>query len=338
MMRAGSAHKAPKVLTAILIASFTFISSCDEKEKIVYVPMEDSACPPSAPRGVYAVNLDGAVQICWYPNPEDDIVGYDIWKNEDLYGTYEWIGTVDAESPDPYEYCFEYDDLTNGEKLFYAVSAYNQDDILSDLSYEDVSATPRPEGLLRLYDAAADPDSCGYDFTNFESEAQDCTLPSTDIWFDTTGAVNLFRVASPSVKIQDYGFTSYEWPEGLDVINTAPVDGWSVTGTAEVLDGHCYMLRLGEADGFHYVKLWVLAVADGHTDFWWAYQTDPGNTDLMQAGDGEEETYGKQISGHDKAGGIKIMNGFPKGRQVPPTQSSGKQDDDSILQRQNTLP
>ena len=90
MMRAGSAHKASQVLTTILIVSFAFISSCEEEQ--VVVPVEVPAdCLPSAPRNVYAVNLDGYVQICWYPNPEDDIVGYDIWKNEDLYGTYEWI-------------------------------------------------------------------------------------------------------------------------------------------------------------------------------------------------------------------------------------------------------
>ena len=140
------------------------------------------------------------------------------------------------------------------------------------------------------------------------------------------------------MKIQDYGFTSYEWPEGLDVINTAPLDGWSVTGTAEVLAGHCYMLRLGEADGFHYVKLWVLTVAGGYTDFWWAYQTDPNNTDLLESADGGQAASGTITSGPDKTGGLKIMNGFPKGRQVPPTQSSGKQDEYSILQRQNTLP
>jgi len=340
MMRAGRAHKTAIVLTAFLIASFAFISSCDQEEQIVYVPREVPAdCPPSAPRGVYAVNLDGAVQICWYPNPEEDIAGYGVYWNDALEGTYEWIEDVLVEDPKPYEYCFVYDIPSNGEKFYYAVTAFYADYTESDLSYEEVSATPRPEGFLRLYDAAVHADSCGYDFTTFNSIAQDCSLPSTDIAFDTTGTVSLFTVTSPRVMIQDYGFTSYDWPTGLDAINTAPVDGWSVSGSAEVIEGHCYILRLGEADGFHYVKLWVHTVAGGYTDFWWAYQTDNDNRDLMPGpADDEEDANIMLTSGSGETGGIKKIKGFPNGRQVPPTNGSGVQDDDRILQRQNTLP
>ena len=341
MMRTGRAHKVSIVLTSVLIASIAFISSCDQEEQIVYVPREVPAdCPPSAPRGVYAVNLDGAVQICWYPNPEEDIAGYGVYRNDGSDDIYNWIEDVLVEDPEPYEYCYVYDVPSNGEKLYYAVTAFYADYTESDLSYEDVSATPRPEGFLRLYDVAVHSDSCGYDFTSFNSIAQDCSLPSTDIVFDTTGAVNLFMVTTPRVMIQDYGFTSYEWPTGLDAINTAPVDGWSVSGSAEVIEGHCYILRLGEADGLHYVKLWVYEVADGYADFWWAYQTDHDNTDLMPpplAG-GDEDANIIPASGSRETGGKKKIKGFPRGRQVPPTNSSGVQGDDRILQRQNTLP
>ncbi len=329
MMRAGSAHKASQVLTAILIAGFLFISSCSTEEQIVYVPMEVPAdCPPSAPRGVYAINLDGYVQIRWIPNPEDDIAGYDIWKNDELYGTYEWVDYVLVEDPEPFEYYFEHD-TPNGQKSYYAVSAYDVNDNMSELSYEDVSATPRPEGFLTLYDESVEADSCGYDFSSQSNIAQDCSLPTTDIMFDTTGGVNRFVVNMPIVMIQDYGYTS-----SFDDINIAPESGWSDAGLAEVIDNHCYIIRIGESDGLHYVKLWVHTIGGGYVDFWWAYQTDPGNTDLMESAGTDELT-----SGPAETGGIKVMNGFPKGRQVPPTlTSSGKQDDDRILQRQNTLP
>ena len=342
MMRAGRAHKASTVLAAILIASFAFISSCGENEVTRVVPAD---CPPSAPRGVYAVNLDGYVQIWWYPNPEDDIVGYDIWKNDELYGTYEWIGEVDAEDPDPYEYHFDYGDFiasgepVNGEKFYYAVSAYDQGDNISELSYEEVSATPRPEGLMGM---APKPDSCGYNIISQSSIPQDCSLPSTDIVFDTSGAVSKFIVAMPRVMIQDYGFTEYDIYEelyGFDAVNYAPIDGWSVAGAAEIIEGHCYILRLGEVDGIHYVKIWVTIATDSYTEFWWAYQTDPNNRDLMPGPAGDEEDANITLtSGSEETGGIKIMNGFPEGRQVPPTNRSGVQDDDRILQRQNTLP
>ena len=339
MMRAGKGHMASKVLTAILIASFVFISSCTQ-EKIVEVLVEVPAdCPPSAPRGIYAVNLDGEVEIRWYPNPEDDIEGYDIWALDTPYGNYEYIGTVwvdEFEDPNPYEYYFVYQAPSNGEQLYYAVSAFDEADNISDLSYEIVSATPRPEGLMVL---AAKPDSCGYDFSTLSSVPQYCTNPSTDIMFDTMGGVNIFSVAIPRVDIQDYGFTDYEFPYGLDAVNYAPIDGWSDAGSVEVIAGHCYMLRLGEADGNHYVKLWVSIVADGYVDLYWAYQTDPFNRDLMPGPAGDENGSNSTLtSGSNDTGGIKIMNGFPKGRQVPPTKRSGKQDDDRILQRQNTLP
>ncbi len=337
MMRAGRANKTTIVLAAILIASFAFISSCAQEEQIVYVPREVPAdCPPSAPRGVYAVNLDGYVQIRWYPNPEDDIVGYDIWKHDEPYGNYSYIGTVYAEdlcSYDDDEYCFDYYPL-HGNQYYYAVAAYDEADNLSDLSYEVISATPRPEGFLRLYDAALDPDSCGYDFSSLSNIAQDCSLPSTDIVFDTTGAVNLFTVTMPRVMIQDYGYKY-----SFDDVYLAPELGWSSNGSVEVIESHCYILRLGEADGSHYVKLWVYTVADSCADFWWAYQTDPDNRDLMPGpADDEEDANIMLISGFGETGGIKKMNGFPKGRRVPPTNRSGKQDDDRILQRQNTLP
>jgi hypothetical protein len=54
--------------------------------------------------------------------------------------------------------------------------------------------------------------------------------------------------------------------------------------------------------------------------------------------DDEEDANIMLTSGSGETGGIKKIKGFPRGRQVPPTNSSGVQGDDRILQRQNTLP
>jgi hypothetical protein len=333
-MEKGRVHKASQVFTAVLIALFLFISSCEE-EKIVEVPVEVPAdCPPSAPRGVYAVNLDGYVQICWAPNPENNIAGYGVWVSDEPYGEYEWIEDVPSEETEPWEYCFEYGDEivpgepANGEQFYYAVTAFDFEYNESELSYEVVSATPRYEGFMRLYDAAVQSDSCGYDFSTLSSIAQDCTLPSSDIVFDTTGGVNRFTVRMPAVMIQDYGYTSW-----FDDINTAPVTGWSLAGAAEAIESHCYILRIGESGGEHYVKLWVESVGSGMVGFWWAYQSTPGITDLMPGQPGGETL----ASGSEGAGAIKTKV-FPIGRQVPPTTISGRQEDDRVLQRQNTLP
>ncbi len=320
-MRAGITHNASKILTAILIASFAFVASCEE-EKIVYVPREVPAdCPPSAPRGVYAVNLDGFISICWYPNPEDDIEGYDVWKSDELYGEYDYIGTVYSEDTDPYEYCFDHSTQV-GVQYWYAVSAFDSDQNESDLSYEEVTATPRPEGLLTLYDSSVHQDSCGYDFSTQSNIADSCTADDIDIVFDSSDGTSRFITDMPGVMIQDYGYTY-----GFDDINWAPTDGWSPSGESEVIAEHTYILRIGESDGIHYVKLWVLDVNASRAIFWWAYQTDPGNRDLMPGTTGGADEGGTGIvSGSVKTGGIKLKTGFPNGRRVPPTRSSGNKD------------
>jgi hypothetical protein len=122
--------------------------------------------------------------------------------------------------------------------------------------------------------------------------------------------------------IQDYGYVS-----GFDDINYAPIEGFSPTGEVEVIENHVYMLRIGEADGDHYVKLWIYSVegptAPQRVEFWWAYQTDPYNRDLMPGleadGSGDDAT----IPADGANAGVKWMEGVPNGRRVPPTSRSG---------------
>lgn len=305
-------NRAPYVFAAILIASFTFVSSCEREERIVYVPREVPAdCPPSAPRGVYAVNLEGYVLICWYPNPEEDVLGYDIWKNNEFFGTYDWIGEVDREVPDPDQYCFDHDTPFN-QQFYYAVSAYDVNNNMSELSYEVVTATPRPEGFVRLDSRTMEPASSGYDFSSFSDTPQPWDAAGTDIWFEG-GAANMFRTAMPRVMIQDYGYTP-----GFDDINRAPSEGFSPSGSVEAIQYHCYILRLGEADGVHYAKIWISSVDTTATEFWWAYQTDPENRDLSpgpDAGDAGGTPAAIDFPGLPAAVGAACIEDVPNGRR-----------------------
>ena len=92
-------HTVSRLVAAVSILMLILLS-CGEKEKVVEVEVP-SDCPPSAPRGLIAYNLDGYVELCWYPNPEDDIDGYDVYYGEEAYGDYYYIGTVWAVYPDP---------------------------------------------------------------------------------------------------------------------------------------------------------------------------------------------------------------------------------------------
>ncbi|HSG28768.1 MAG TPA: hypothetical protein VLA34_09830, partial [Candidatus Krumholzibacterium sp.] len=325
-MESKAAHKVTRILAAILIAQLMLIS-CGEKETIVEVPVEVPAdCPPSPPRDVYAVNLDGFVSICFSPNPEEDVRYYDIYRSAELDGEYTRIAYIEDNYPDddPWEYCYD-DEVPNyGQQFFYSVVAVdegeNESTDLSDGYLTDiVSATPRHEGNVTLSDTSAAPASSGYDFSNLNDITQRYDDADTDIYFTVDGSARLVT-DMPEVQIQDYGFVSLE-AYGFDVLNYAPADGWSPSGTAEAIEGHVYFLRLGEVDGAHYVKLWLADVTATSVTFLWAYQTDPDNRDLAPGPEGTDGSI-TGTTGDDASrfyDGVLKIKRVLKGRQVPPT-------------------
>jgi hypothetical protein len=263
-----------KVLTVLSVIALLLISCGERKEKIVEVPVETS-CPPAAPTGVFATNLEGYVEICWLPNHESDIAGYDVYRSSSLYGDYTFIGTVDRATPNPALYCFDDTETSNGVQHFYAVLAYDTGNLESDLSYEDVSGTPRPEGEITLDDYHTTPLRSGIDLSSLSNSPQSYTLPTTDVYYGTSGTTYLLISNRTDVDIQDYGYVGF-----FDGINYAPIDGWSPTRTAEAIEGHMYILRLHELDGFHYAKMYVKEAQIGFVTADWAYQTAAGNRDL----------------------------------------------------------
>lgn len=309
-----------KMNTVILVVSVLVLMllSCGEEEKIVEVPVETD-CPPSAPRGVYAYNMDGYVSLCWYPNPEDDIAGYDVYYGEAEYGDYYYIGTIWAMIPDPYEYCFN-DTTSNGSQYFYAVAAFDEAGNESDLSYEIVSGTPRPEGILTLYEYTYLPDESGYDFYPLGNTPQRFDLATTDIYFAADNNVHTLAAYRAGVDIQDYGYVG-----DFYVINYAPDQGWSPTRSAEAIFGHCYILRLDHTpSGYHYAKLYVTEVTDDFVTFRWAYQTDPGNPDLAPApgeSDDDRDIVRSVVQGRGEK--VKVKTRFRVGRQFPPSFGEG---------------
>ncbi len=261
-------------LFAIVSVMTLMMISCGEKEKIVEV-----AGPPSPPRGVYAVNLDGKVEICWIPNYyESNIASYAVYRGTSLTGDFAFIGEVPAQSGEqPAQYCFDDLDTENGVHYWYGVAAVNGRGRSSDLIIEEiVSGTPRPEGLLTLQDALVQPLTSGFDFyPGLISTAQPYDAPTTDIYFGHAGGTPMIIARRVGVEIQDYGYAG-----NFDAIGLAPENGWAPSRTAEAIVDHMYFLQLVEADGVHYAKLFVTAVTASSVTFYWAFQTDPGNPDL----------------------------------------------------------
>jgi hypothetical protein len=270
----GVDMKMNRIMAMISIMMLIMIS-CGEKEKIVEVAVPVN-CVPSTPRGVYAINFNGTVQICWVANYETDLAGYSVYRSSNGE-QFDFLGNVIADNPSATEYCYEDLETDNGIQYYYAVSAYDNGGLESEIIIEEVvSGTPRPEGLqLSLYDAADLPYQSGFDFyPGLSNTVQLYTLETTDLFFGVVGGVSMLIARRIGVEIQDYGYAS-----NIDAVNYAPSAGWSASRTAEAIAKHMYILRLLEDDGYHYAKVYVTAVA-GSVTLDWAFQTDPGNPDL----------------------------------------------------------
>jgi len=252
-----------------LVSAAALIGGCNEDNSTA--PRD--LTPPAAPRGVYSVTGDHTVWLHWYGNTEGDVAGYHIYQGECASGPscpYTLIGSTTGST-------FEVDNLQNGVTRYYAVAAYDAAGNESDLSYEDVHDTPRPEGWDQLISNYLDqPAVSGWDFSSFTLRPN--TDAATDMYFGYDGSVYMMFVPDLSTDIQDAG-----WASTLDAIDIAPTQGWSPTGAVELIVGHCYVVWTRDD---HYAKFRVTQITPpgpstpARVQFDWAYQVDPGNVEL----------------------------------------------------------
>jgi hypothetical protein len=132
-------------------------------------PRRDST-PPSAPRNVFSVTGDRQVWLYWDPNPESDVVSYRVYEGPCDSGPscpYRHIATTSGRS-------IEINGLANGVTRYFAVAAVDRAGNESDLSYDSVFDTPRPEGFnLQIQSVENNPDFSGYDFSRYRVVAFD---------------------------------------------------------------------------------------------------------------------------------------------------------------------
>lgn len=231
--------------------------------------------PPAAPRGLYSVTGDHQVYLFWLANTEGDVAGYRI-RVAPCEGPgcgYQLVGTI-SPSADPQ---FTVADLTNGVTRYFAVEAFDRAGNTSEMSRETVYDTPRPEGIdMTLLDSNTSTPNSGYDFSGFVRVPSDA--PTTDIYYVHSGSNYLMYVPYFATEphfdtfIQDAGFHT-----SLDAIDFAPDAGWSPTGTAELIVGHCYVVYTNEGN---YAKFRVSDLTASDVTFDWAYQTAVGNREL----------------------------------------------------------
>jgi len=225
---------------------------------------------PAAPRGVFAVNGNGQVTLYWYANTEGNIAEYRIYQSPCESGSncpYARVSAVPASQDS-----VVLTGLANGVTRYFAVSAVDGAGYESDLSYETVFDTPRPEGFgasIANY-RGKHFTGAGWDFS--AATAVSYWSPQADIVYsDTLGYAEMYA-ADDTTDIQDAGYTT-----SLDGVSFAPTDGWSPTGSVQLIPGHTYVVWTRDD---HYAKFRVWSLTSTAVTFDWAYQTDRANTQL----------------------------------------------------------
>lgn len=251
----------------------TVVTGCDENKDSVWDPI------PEPPQGVFSITGDGYVDLWWAGPYDRDIEEYIVYANSvGLNADYVEIGRRSADNNpdlDLIYYDYTHSGINNGTTYYYAVASVDNAGQISTLSAEDVFDTPRPEGVLYLYDIAANQASAGINFAaqdRVNASSSDC-----DAYVDSYNGVYYLNAgdldASRGTKIQGRGYTAY-W----DDIDYAPTTGWSDIGYVEIIIGHTYIIK---TDDNHYAKMRVLNTDGTGVQFQWAYQTDINNNDLV---------------------------------------------------------
>lgn len=261
----------------MLLMPLLILSGCDDDDIV------NCGAIPAIPAGVYSVTHSGYVEIRWQENRDNGLTdGYGVYYYTGDVGNlkeFELMTTVDANPNNIEAVYFDYD-VSNGSTYEYAVNAYNGYGE-SELSYEDVFDTPRPQGDAEVFDYLTAPNLAGFDFSRFRSvnweDAQADVFfeydPSWELFYVNVAGINYLNV-----KIQDYGYTD----DITDVNWGEPGGGWSDAGWLPLTIGHAYVVRTADN---HYAAFRVRnqSLSARRVEITWSYQLQADNPELKPA-------------------------------------------------------
>jgi len=224
----------------------------------IYEPYEDFN-PPAIPKDVVMLNGDNIVDLYWRANSESDLAGYNIYVSDSYDGRYLNIGSSIYNSFTDY-------DAVNGETYYYAVTSYDYNGNESELSFDVIYATPRPEGYNQsIFDYLEYPNNSGYSFSKYSVFPYDDL--NTDFFFENYEG-NFYLDVWDDTDIQDMGSTA-----DIYDIEFAPEGGWSSTKDVQAIAGHTYVIWTWNN---HYAKIRVSSITNQRIVFDWAYQIVEG--------------------------------------------------------------
>jgi len=225
--------------------------------------------PPSEPSGIVVINGDYRVDLYWNENRESDVAGYNVYYSFDYDGRYELIGSTET------NYFIDYD-VDNGVTYYYAVTAYDYNGNESELSYDVIYATPRPEGFNQsIFYYIRFPENSGYAFSEYMVVPYDDI--ESDIFFEKFEGQYYLNVWDDS-DIQDMGFTNdiYDIP-------FAPESGWTPDKYEIAEVGHTYVIWTWDN---HFAKIRIKNITNDRVVFDWAYQLVEGEPQLKPQSNG----------------------------------------------------
>ena len=249
--------KTLKLLAATIL--LLYLTECDVNEPEYVV----DNIPPAPPTGIRVLNGDNRVDLYWNESREPDLAGYNIYYSDTYDGKYYNIGSS------AYASFIDYG-AVNGEKYYYAITAYDYNGNESDLSRDVVYSTARPEEFnVAIFDYRQFPNNSGYSFALESVVAYDSL--DVDFFFENYQGTFYLDVWNDT-DIQDMGPTNdiYDIP-------FAPTSGWSQTKDAFAIVGHTYVIWTWNN---HYAKIRISQITSERVVFDWAYQLVEGEKQL----------------------------------------------------------
>lgn len=260
----------------IFLISFSalVISGCImENHFIDYADLQ----PTSPPKNNYTISGDNWIEIHWQFNYEKDVEVYNIYRSFSYNGEYRYIVTTSKNY-------FIDNTARNGITYYYGITAVDYSGNESDLSYDVIYDTPRPEGYNQtIFDFRKFPDLAGYDFSNYSVVPYD--NDNCDMFFENYNGT-FYMVVYDDTDIQDMGPT-YD----IYDIDKAPIFGWSPTKDVRLYEGHTYVVWTWDN---HFAKFRVKYLTPERVVFDWAYQLAEGNRELKSTYSRSERKMNKE--------------------------------------------
>jgi hypothetical protein len=252
--------------------------------------------PPESPNTLSSVSLDGAVALTWSDNPFQADPGlfqsyrvyttsYDIDADPPRCGT-DWQLEGTTVAPE-----FLVGALENGVPRCFSVTAFSVDGAESDRSPVRPD-TPRPDARnVVLFAVQERADASGFRFwedLNNDDEAQGPELGSVrnghegsiDFFVDRDLSGDLFLTPVRAGTGVEYADDTRPMDD-LTSIDFAPDQVYQTT-SIQAVPGFGYIFEMDGQDGFkRYGALRVTHVGQDFLIVDWAFQTDPGNPELM---------------------------------------------------------